>query len=112
MRLLLAALLIVPAPGFALSEAAREFMELTRQLEPVQCERRKLRREITLAQAENRTADAQALRSRFSALGREAKTARLEKRLRELGPIVEKSPDPEDLKSVYEQQREAYYRCD
>lgn len=112
MRKVLLAWLIFSSQALALSPEAREFMEITKQLEPVQCEKRKLRREITLAQAENRAADAQALRGRFTALGRDAKTARLEKRLRELGPIVEKSPDPEDLKSIYAQQREAYYRCD
>jgi hypothetical protein len=76
----------------------------------VQCEKRKLRREIALAMAESR--DAAPLRRRFAELTRDAQTARLEKRLAQLGPIVEKSPDPEDLQSIYRQQREAFYRCD
>jgi len=50
-RLLLAALLLAALPAFPLSREAQEFMAITKQLEPVQCEKRRLRREIALAEA-------------------------------------------------------------
>jgi hypothetical protein len=102
--------LLASPPALALSPEAREFMEITKQLEPVQCEKRKLRREIALAMAESR--DAAPLRKRFAELNRDPRTAQLEKRLARLGSIVEKSPDPEDLQSIHAQQRDALYRCD
>jgi hypothetical protein len=97
---------------FALSPAAQEFMAISKQLEPVQCEKRRLRRQITLAQVERRDQDVRALRKRFAALDAEPKTARLEKRLAELEPRVRRSSDPEDLPAISFQQREAFYRCD
>jgi hypothetical protein len=97
---------------FALSPAAQEFMAISKQLEPVQCEKRRLRRQITLAQVERRDQDVRALRKRFAALDAEPKTARLEKRLAELEPRVSRSSDPEDLPAISFQQREAFYRCD
>lgn len=97
-------------PAGALSPAAHEFIEIARALEPLQCERRKLRREIALAEAERR--DASALRQRFSALDRDPKTAMLEKRLGELEPRVKRSSDPEDLEAISRQHREAFYRCE
>ena len=97
---------------FALSPAAQEFMAISKELEAVQCEKRKLRRQITLAQVERRDRDAQALRKRFASLSAEPKTARLEKRLAELEPRVSRSSDPEDLPAISFQQREAFYRCD
>ena len=97
---------------FALSPAAQEFMAISKELEPVQCEKRKLRRQITLAQVERRERDAQALRKRFASLSAEPNTARLEKRLAELEPRVSRSSDPEDLPAISFQQREAFYRCD
>jgi hypothetical protein len=106
--LLLLAIFSFDAP--ALSPAAREFIEISRALEPVQCEKRKLRREIVLAEAERR--DASALRARFAALDRDPKTARLEKRLGELEPRVSSSTDAEDLAAVSRQYREAFYRCE
>ena len=108
---LLGVLLLAIAPdAAALTPAAKEFMAISRQLEPVHCEKRKLRREIALAQAEGR--DPSALRARFAALDRDPRTARLEKRLAELQPSVSASVDPEDLAEVSRQHREAFYRCE
>ncbi len=104
--------MLLPLPLFALSPAAQEFMVISKQLEPVQCEKRKLRRQIALAEAEQRDADVRALRTKFAGLDADAKTARLEKRLAELEPRVSRSSDPEDLQAISLQQREAFYRCD
>jgi len=96
----------------ALSPAAREFMDISRQLEPVQCEKRHLRREMALAEAERRDADMKSLRRKFAGLNRDPNTAKLEKRLAELEPLLKRSSDPEDLSAISFQQREAFYRCD
>ena len=104
--------MLLPAPVFALSAAAQEFMAISRELEPVQCEKRRLRREIALAEAERRDADVKALRKKFAGLDANPKTAKLEKRLAELEPILKRSSDPEDLAAISRQQREAFYRCD
>lgn len=96
----------------ALSAEAREFMGITKELEPVQCEKRRLRRDIALAEVENRGDDLRRLRSRFAALNREPKTARLERRLAELERRIVRSSDPDDLPAISRQQREAFYRCD
>ena len=111
-KFLLVAGMLLPLPLFALSPAAQEFMSISKQLEPVQCEKRKLRRQIALAEAEQRDADVRALRKKFAGLDADAKTARLEKRLAELEPRVSRSSDPEDLQAISLQQREAFYRCD
>ena len=103
---------LATVPASALSPAAQEFMAITKELEPVQCEKRRLRRQIALAQAERRDADASALRKRFEVLGKDPKTAKLEKRLAELEPQVSRSRDPEDLTQISKQQRDAFYRCD
>jgi len=94
----------------ALSPDAREFMDITAQLESVQCEKRRLRREITLAEVERK--DTRELRKRFSALDRDPKTAKLEKRLGELQPRLAKSSNPEDLRAIDRQRVEAFYRCE
>lgn len=107
---LLAGLLSFAA--FGLSREAQEFMKITAELEPVQCEKRKLRRAIALAEIERREDDVRALRQRFAALDRDPKTARLEKRLAELEPRLERSSDPEDLKAIDRQRVEAFYRCE
>ena len=104
--------MLVPGPLLALSPAAQEFMAISKELEPVQCEKRRLRREIAMAEAERRDADARALRRNFTALDEQPKTARLQKRLAELEPQVSRSRDPEDLEHISRQQREAFYRCD
>jgi hypothetical protein len=96
--------------ALSLSPEAREFMDITAKLEPVQCEKRKLRREIALAEAEKR--DAGEPRRRFAALDRDPQTARLEKRLAQLGPRLAKSSDPEDLPAIDRQRVAAFYRCE
>ncbi len=100
--------------AFALTPEAKEFLEISKKLEPVQCEKRKLRREIALAEIERR--DASELRKRFSRLDRDPETARLEKRLAELEPRIldgKGAPrHPEDLEAISLQQRQAFYRCD
>jgi|SRR5687767_10854970 hypothetical protein len=111
-RLLLFLIVFVPAPVSALSDAAQEFMKISQQLEPVQCEKRRLRREIALAEAEQRDSDVRAARARFAKLDKDPKTARLEKRLAELEPRLKHSSDPEDLAAISRQQREAFYRCE
>jgi len=103
---------LLPSPAWALSAAAQEFMQISRDLEPVQCEKRRLRRAIALAEVERRDGDIKALRARFAKLDNDPKTAKLEKRLAELEPRVKKSSDPEDLEAVSRQQREAFYRCE
>jgi len=103
-------LAVLASPCWALSREAQEFIDIARALEPLQCERRKLRREIALAEAERR--DSSALRQRFSALDRDAKSAKLEKRLSELEPLVRSSRDPQDLDAISRQHREAFYRCE
>ena len=85
-------------------------MSISRELEQVQCEKRRLRREITLAEVEKK--DTRELRKRFAALDRDPKTARMEKRLGELEPRLRKSADPEDLPAISRQQVEAFYRCE
>jgi hypothetical protein len=107
---LLAGLLCASPAALALSDEAREFMRISKELEPVQCEKRKLRREIALAEVERR--DAKALRDRFARINRDPKTSRLEKRLAQLEPRLEKSSDPEDLDAINRQRRDALYRCE
>lgn len=105
-------LFLVPIQAFALSPAAQEFMAISSELEPVQCEKRQLRRKMALAEAERRDADARAARARFATLNKDVKTTRLEKRLAELEPRLRSSADPEDLPAISLQQREAFYRCE
>ena len=87
-------------------------MAISRALEPLQCEKRRLRRQIALAQAERRGDDVEALRRKFAALDADPKTMKLEKRLAELEPRLRRSSDPEDLPAISRQQREAFYRCE
>lgn len=111
--LLALALLLAMAPdAHALSPEAREFMKITQELEPVQCEKRQLRRAITLAEVEGRSADVSKLRARFAELNREPQTARAERRLAELEARLLRSSDPEDLPAISRQQRAAFYRCE
>ena len=101
----------------AITPEGREFVDILKQLEPVHCEKRKLRREIAMAAAEQRDADVKALRSRFAQLNIEPLTAKLERRLAELEPRINSGAsglprDPEDLNAISFQQREAFYRCE
>ena len=113
----LAALLALCAPqALALSPDAKEWMAISAKLEPVQCEKRQLRRQIVLAEAESRAQDAKQLRARMAALNRDKDTARLERRLGELEKRIADGKgatrDPEDLQAISLQQREAFYRCE
>lgn len=107
--------LALAAPAQAVSPDAKEFLELTKKLEPVQCERQKLRREMAMAQAERDDERGKAARARFDALGRDRETARLEKRLAELEPRIldreGKARRPEDLDAISLQRRQAFYNC-
>lgn len=116
--LALAALLAlaIAAPARALTPEATEWLEISAKLEPVQCEKRRLRRQIVLAEAEHRTGDAKKLRARAAALNRDKETARLEKRLAVLEARILDSQGrprhPEDLDAISLQQRQAFYRCE
>jgi hypothetical protein len=111
-----AAAALLPAAALALTPEAKEWLAISAKLEPVQCEKRQLRRQIVLAEAENRAADAKQLRARAAALGRDKETARLEKRLAVLEARLLDSEGrprhPEDLDAISLQQREAFYRCE
>ena len=103
--------LVFVAPCFGLSNEAKEFMKIIDELDAVHCEKRKLRREMALAQVERRDGDLRKLQERFETLNRDPVTTRLERRLGELQPFLERSPDPEDLKAINQQRVEAFYRC-
>jgi len=85
-------------------------MSIAKDLEQVHCEKRKLRREIALAEVERHDARVKELRSRFAELDRDARTARLEKRLGELERRM--TLEPGDLDAISAQQRDAYHRCE
>ena len=108
--------LLAPPAGAAPSPEAVEFMDIARKLEPLHCEKRKLRREILLAETERRDADARALRAKFTALDRDPKTTALEKRLGELERKIVQgaggAPRREDIEAISYQQRDAYHRCE
>ena len=105
-----------PWAALAVTPQAQEFLEVSAKLEPVQCEKRKLRRAMVLAEVEKRAADLQALRQRFAQLNADPQTARLEKRLAVLQARVLDSEgrprNPEDLDAISFQQRQAFYRCE
>ncbi len=113
-RLLLA--LLFPLPALALSPEAKEFMQISAKLEPVQCEKRQLRRQMAMAQAENRADAAKGIRARVAELNGDKDTTRLEKRLAELEQRISDGKggtrDPEDLQAISFQQRQAFYRCE
>jgi hypothetical protein len=99
---------MLPLQAHALSPAAEEFMRVTKELEPMQCQKRQLRRQIVLADAEQRSADSRKLREDFARLDRDPKTSKLEKRLAEL----QKSINKDDLPEINRQHVEAFYRCE
>ena len=111
MRFLLVAVLVLSTPAYALTPEATEFIEVMKKLEPVQCQKQKLRREMALAQAEQRPADAKELRAQFAKLNRDPETARLEKRLAALEKRISRS-DAQDMEAISFQQRSAFYRCE
>ena len=110
------AVALAGVPAIALTPAAKEFVEIAQQLEPVHCEKRKLRRAIVLAEVEQRDTDAKEFKARFAALDRDPRTAKLEKRLAELERQIsdgrEGVRDPQDLDAISRHQREAFYRCE
>lgn len=112
MKRLLLVLALASLPAMALSPAAKEFMQISARLEPVQCEKRKLRRAIAFAGAEGRTADVAKLRARFAELDADPETTRLEKRLAQLEKRLSASRDAEDLDAISFQQRKAFYSCE
>jgi predicted nuclease with TOPRIM domain len=109
-------LLFLPLPALGLTPEAREFMEISAKLEPVQCEKRQLRRQMAMAQAEQRGDDLKTLRARVAELNRDKQTTRLEQRLAELEQRISDGKggtrDPEDLQAISLQQRQAFYRCE
>jgi len=109
---LLPLLPLLPLPALALTPAAQEFMDITARLEPVQCEKRQLRRKMALATAEQRGAELEKFRARFAELNGDRDTARLEQRLAELEKRISAARDPADLDAISLQQRQAFYRCD
>ncbi len=118
MKRLLVFLLCMPAawPALALSPEAKEFMAISAQLEPVQCEKRQLRRALVLAEVELRDAEVERLRARADEINRDQQTMRLEKRLAVLEARLMdsrgKARSAEDLDAISFQQRQAFYRCE
>ena len=113
-RLLL--VLLLPLPALALTPEAKEWLAISAQLEPVQCEKRQLRRQMAMAQAEQRDEDLKKLRARAARINLDKETARLEKRLAELQSRILDGKggtrDPQDLDAISFQQRQAFYRCE
>lgn len=116
MKLLFLGTFFWVVPALALTPEAKEFIEISEKLEPVQCEKRQLRRGLALAKAEGRDGDAGTLEKRFAELNRIPETARLEKRLAELEKRISDGKggtrDPEDLQAISFQQRRAFYACE
>ena len=108
MRRLLLLLAFIPFNAFALSQDAKEFLDIMKTLEPMQCKKRQLRRQIVMAEAEKRDDDARKLRADFARLDRDPKTSKLERRLAELQPRITK----DDLPEVNRRNVEAFYRCE
>ena len=101
-------LLMLPLSAAALSPEAQEFMRITKELEPLQCKKRQIRRQIVMADVEQRAEDSRRLRADFAKLDRDPKTAKLEKRL----AALEKRIPNDDLPAINRQHVEAFYRCE
>ena len=108
MRRLILLLAFIPFSAFALSQDAKEFLDIMKTLEPMQCKKRQLRRQIVMAEAEKRDEDARKLRADFGRLDRDPKTSKLERRLAELQPRITK----DDLPEINRKNVEAFYRCE
>jgi hypothetical protein len=108
--------LLFPLPALALTPEAKEWLAISAKLEPVQCEKRQLRRQMAMAQAERRDEDLKQLHARVAELNRDKETARLERRLAELQSRIldgkGATRDPGDLQAISFQQRQAFYRCE
>ena len=115
MRSIALVLALAAAPAWAISSDAQEFLDLSKKLEPVQCEKQKLRRELALADVQRDEPKSKELRARFDALSRDRETARMEARLAALEPRIldreGRARRPEDLDAISLQRREAFYRC-
>ena len=115
MRRLALILSLAAAPAWAISPDAQEFLDLSKKLEPVQCEKSKLRRELAVAGVERDDARVKELKARFDALNGDKQTARMEARLAALEPRIldreGRARRPEDLDAISLQRREAFYRC-
>ena len=111
MKRLVLAFLAFALPAAAITPQAEEFIEVMKKLEPVQCEKRQLRRQIALAHAEQRAGDAKELQERFAKLNRDPATTKLEKRLAELEKKISRS-DSKDMEAISFQHRQAFYRCE
>jgi hypothetical protein len=111
-----ALLLVLPLRAVALTPEAQEWVEISAKLEPVQCEKRQIRRKLVMAQAQQQADEVKKLRARVAAIDADRETARLEKRLAVLeARILDSQGRPrhaEDLDAISLQQREAFYRCE
>jgi hypothetical protein len=109
-------LLLLPLQALALTQEAKEWLAISAQLEPVQCEKRQLRRQMVMAQVQDQAEEMRKLRARELALNRDKETARLEQRLAELEKRMADGKggmrDPQDLDAISLQQRQAFYRCE
>jgi flagellar motility protein MotE (MotC chaperone) len=114
MRFLL--LLLLPLQALALTQDAKEWLAISAKLEPVQCEKRQLRRQMVMAQVQDQPEEMRKLRAREGELNRDKETARLEQRLAELEKRMSDGKggmrDPQDLDAISLQQRQAFYRCE
>lgn len=115
-RLALLLVALAATPARAVTPAAEEFMAIVTKLEPVLCEKRKLRREILIAQTDHDAKRVAELRARYAAIERQPETAKLELRLGELQKRITGADgrirDPDDFRAITDQQRMAYYRCE
>jgi hypothetical protein len=115
-RLALLLVALAGTPAHAVTPAAMEFMAIVTKLEPVLCEKRKLRREILIAQTDHDAKRVAELRARYADIERRPETAKLEQRLGELQKRITDADgrirDPDDFAAITAQQREAYARCE
>jgi hypothetical protein len=113
---LLALLLFLPLPAVALTPEAKEWMAISAKLEPVQCEKRQIRRKLVMAEVQQQTDEVKKLRARVAVIDADPTTLRLEKRLAVLEARIldgqGRPRHPEDLDAISLQQRQAFYRCD
>jgi TolA-binding protein len=115
-RFLLLLLLLLPLQALALTSDAKEWLAISAKLEPVQCEKRQLRRQMAMAQVQDQAEEIKKIRARVEAMNRDQETARLEQRLAELEKRMSDGKggmrDPADLDAISLQQRQAFYRCE
>lgn len=115
MALALGLLLCAP-PARAVTPDAEAFMAAVQKLAPVLCERRNLRRELTIARFEQDAARERRLRERLQAIARDPETARLDRRIdrlhRGLVDSNGRMRDPDDLRALSAQQLALFARCE